>query len=78
MTTSNFPKGGDFMEREIPQAVNPDQAIRTGDINNSRFPERVGRIKPDALEIAETVNEQGQVVIDHALLKSVSSMDGRE
>lgn len=47
-------------------------------LNNSRFPERVGRTKPTALEIATTFDEEGQPVIDRVVLKSVGSMDGRE
>lgn len=49
---ANTLKGGDYMERrEILQAVNPAQAIDTGDIVNSRFPERVGRIKPELTDV---------------------------
>lgn len=32
---------------ESPSVINPVQAVGSGDIVNSRFPERAGRIKPD-------------------------------
>lgn len=72
--TNNYLKGGDFMERrEIPsQAVTPEPESVVG-LRNSRFPERVGRIKPTPEEIAATTDPDRP--IDWSVFRSVSSMD---
>lgn len=101
LTTSNFPKGGDFMEQDyparqtaiemavsimewegapLPGVFNP--TISQGRILDERqdptHPLRKGRIKLDAPEIAEVIDEAGQQVIDPVVFKSVSRMDAGE
>lgn len=70
LTTSNFLKGGDFMEQDnlARQAAIEDAISRMewegGRVLDERqdptHPLRKGRIKPDALEIAEAVDQTGQ------------------
>lgn len=79
LLTSNYSKGGDFMERrDNPEPVNPDQGGVLDERQDPTHPLRRGRIKPDALEIAEVIDEAGQQVINPVVFKSVSRMDAGE
>lgn len=121
LTTSNFPKGGDFMEQdnparqaaieaakreaweriqglresEVPYPAGYDSYIQSGQAGYDSYiqsgqgrviderqdpthPLRKGRIKPDALEIAEVIDETGQQGINPVDFKSVSRMDAGE
>lgn len=56
LTTCNFLKGGDFMEREDPEINrmisegSPVQPVPDPKPKNSSFPERNGRIRPELLD----------------------------
>ena len=95
LTTSNFLKGGDFMVSEqnnpdrqaaIADAIRrmeweggPVSTESNPPVKNSRFPERVGRIRfKDSLEIATSVDSTGNPEIDPVVFKSVSRMDAGE
>ena len=75
----NLMKGGDFMGLEHDAERMMWEANPQPRVKNSRFPERVGRMRLNsALEIATTLNSTGNPEIDPVVFKSVSSMDGRE
>jgi hypothetical protein len=81
MHTKIYLKGGDFMglENEVSRMIWEGSPISEScgpTIKNSRFPEVAGRTRlTTALEIAETIDLAGRVVIDPVVFRSVSNME---